>query len=295
MMLWMKAKLTTIMIATVAVFALAGAGAVFAAQNHASNTASTPHTADGASSQQEHGFEAEGLIQQVAFDQGTTKSGSLVFLPDGKQDPVTVTFSTTTEMKFAGDSNSSSEGQNANSTQPGTLQAGMHAKVTGAVQTDGSVLANEIQVHAQGANGNNDDDGNDDHGNNDEQELVGVIQSVDQNVQTFVLLPDGQMTPVTIAFDAKTNVEDEHDDGGNNAGLVAGAHVRVETITQSDGSLYAKEIKPAADNEGDGGQEGNNNGGDGDGHNGQPTPTPGPGGGDHGGDQGGSGSGNSGH
>jgi hypothetical protein len=281
MILGLKAKLTTIIIATVAVFALAGVGAVFAAQSH-NDSSLMPHTSDGAASQQEQKFEAQGVIQQVTFDQGTTKSGSLVFLPNGKQATVNVTFTTATRIEVEGN-DSSHDGEGANGAQQGTLQAGMSAEVEGTLQADGSVLARGIQAHVKGAN---DNDGNDDNDNNGEHHLVGVIQSVDQNAQTFVLLPDGQTTTVTIAFDSQTNMEDEHDDGGQRAGLAAGAHVEVETITRSDGSLYAKEIKPASNNEGDGDQGGDSGG---DGHNGTPTPTATPGSGDNGGDNGGSG------
>jgi hypothetical protein len=281
----LKAKLSTIIISAVAVATVAGAGAVLAAHGNAGNASTSASTSAGASAQHnENGFEAQGVIQQVTFDQGTTQSGSLVFLPNKQQTTVTVVFNASTKIEVEGDTSTTSQGQgDDDGAHQGTLQAGMNAEVKGTLQTDGSVLASNIEAHTKAANDNDDTNNND----QEDQQMVGVIQSVDQNAHTFVLLPDGQTTPVTIAFDAKTNIEDGHD-GGQNAALAAGAHVRVEVVKQADGSLYAKEIKPA-DNQGDGDQNGGNNGGDGDGHNGQPTPTPGSGGD---GSSGGSGSGN---
>lgn len=255
MSIWMKNKLVTIIIAVVAVFTVAGAGAVMAAQSH--NPSSSPRTSDGAA-QAGKGFEAQGVIQQVMFDQGTTQSGSLVFLPTGKQTTVTVTFTTATEIHT---------GTASGSSQQTALQAGMMVKIEGTVQADGSVLAREINANAGDANN---DDGNNDNDQED-QHLVGVIQSVDTNAQTFEFLPDGQTTTMTIAYDANTHIEDEHDDDHGGAALVAGAHVQVEVITRADGSLYAKEIGPVNDNQGTG-DNGDDHGGN-----------SGPGGGDNGG------------
>jgi hypothetical protein len=295
----MKSKLTTIIIAAVAVFTVAGAGAVLAATNH-SLPSLMPRASNGTSTQQANEFEAQGVIQQVTFDQGSAHSGNLVFLPNGQQTTVKVIFTAATEIKVGGgnggDSSHDQNDDNGNdNAQPGVLQAGMTVKVEGVTQADGSVLAREIEANANDANDNDDNDNND----QEDRHLFGVIQSVDQGAQTFVFLQDGQTTPVTIAFDSKTNIEDEHDDGHDNAILAAGAHVRVEVVTRSDGSLYAREIKPASDNEGDGGHNGDNGGGDNSGPGGS-----GDGGGDNsgsgsghdgGGDNSGSGSGDSGH
>ena len=262
MVSWLKTKLTIIIIAAVAVFTVAGAGAVMAAQNHPFS--SSPRTSDGASSQQQNEFEAQGVIQQVTFDQNTTQSGNLVFLPNGEQTTVTVVFTTATHIEVEADANNAGNSQN----DAGPLQAGMSAKVEGVAQADGSILAKEIN-----ANGNN---GNDNNDQND-QRLFGVIQSIDQNSQTFVLLPDGQTTPVTIAFDAQTRVDEDNEGQGHHSALTNGEHVRVETVKRADGSLYANEIQPASSKDGDGDTGGNDGGNDG-GQNGQPTPTPGSGG-----------------
>ncbi|HEU5367408.1 MAG TPA: DUF5666 domain-containing protein, partial [Ktedonobacterales bacterium] len=213
-------------------------------------------------------------------------SGSLVFLPNGKQTTVTVVFTTATQIEVGeGNSGDSSHDQNDdNGAQQGTLQAGMTVKVEGKVQTDGSVLAREI--NAQDAN---DNDNNDNNNDQEDHQLTGVIQSIDTSAQTFVLLPDGQTTPVTIAFDAQTRVDEDSQDGGKHSALTVGEHVRVEVVTRADGSLYAKEIQPRSGEDGSGDQNGDNSGsgssgddGGSGGHNG---------GGDSGG-SGGSGSGN---
>ncbi len=291
MIFWMKAKLTTIIIAAVAVFTVAGASAVFAAQSHNGNSTTTPRTSAGASSQQAQEFEAQGVIQQITFDQGTTQSGSLVFLPTGKQTTVTVVFTTATHIEVgegnSGDSSHDQDDDNDNDeAQSGVLQAGMTVKVEGTVQADGSVLAREINANAQ--------DANDDNNNNNDQEdhrLTGVIQSIDTSARTFVLLPDGQSTPVTIAFDAQTRVDEDSQDGGKHSALTVGEHVRVEVVTRADGSLYAKEIQPRSGDDGSGDHNGDNGGtGDG-GSSGSGSGDDGGSGGHDGGGSGGSGSG----
>src|SRR5579859_6242576 len=149
MMLWMKAKLTIIILAAVAVATVAGATAVLASQSH-SAPSSAPRTSAGDATQQgQNEFEAQGVIQQVTFDQGSTQSGNLVFLPNGKQTTVTVVFTTATKIEEEG----------ANGAQQNSLQAGMSAKVEGTLQADGSVLAREIQTNAKDANNNGDNGG----------------------------------------------------------------------------------------------------------------------------------------
>lgn len=75
-----------------------------------------------------------------------------------------------------------------------------------------------------------------------EQELVGVVQSVDQAKQTFTLLPTGQAKAVTIAYDAHTSIHNDH----RALPLTTGMHVIVHVVTNSDGTLYASEIEPIA-------------------------------------------------
>jgi hypothetical protein len=184
------------------------------------------------------------------------------FLPNGKQVTVTVAFTTATEIEVGGGQSDTNQGQGATGAQPSALQGGMNANVEGTLQTDGSVLAEGIRA---GVNGTTDNDGantgttdNDGAPGQDDSPMVGVIQSVDQGTQTFVLLADGQTSTVTIAFDAQTSLGDEPDEGGSSLSLVAGAHVRAGVVTRADGSLYAQEVEPAfAGNEPDGGASGN--------------------------------------
>src|SRR5579885_2999108 len=96
--------------------------------------------------------------------------------------------------------------------------------------------------------------------------LTGTIQSIDITGQTFVLAPDDGSAAVTIAFDAKTNIDREDGDNGGNP-FVVGAHVRVEVVKRADGSLYAREIKLDESGHGDGDSNGQD-GGSGDGDNG---------------------------
>jgi uncharacterized membrane protein YgcG len=87
----------------------------------------------------------------------------------------------------------------------------------------------------------------------DDQDLVGTIQSVDQTGQTFVLAPEDGSAATTVAFDANTTIEKEN---GSNP-LVVGAHVNIEVIKRSDGSLSATEIELAQnDQDGSAGQGG---------------------------------------
>lgn len=77
----------------------------------------------------------------------------------------------------------------------------------------------------------------------EDQQILGTIKSVTLTTQNFALLPDGKQSTITIAFDTHTNIE------GGNATLAAGKHVRVEVLHRPDGSLYATEINPSADNQ----------------------------------------------
>ncbi len=73
-----------------------------------------------------------------------------------------------------------------------------------------------------------------------EQELGGIVQSVDHAKQTFTMLPAGQAKAITIAYDARTNIHNDH----RTVQLTMGMHVVAHVMTRSDGSLYATEIEP---------------------------------------------------
>lgn len=124
----------------------------------------------------------------------------------------------------------------------------------------------------------------------DDQDLAGTIKSVDQTGQTFVLAPDDGSAATTIAFDANSTIEK---DNGSNP-LALGAHVSIDVLKRSDGSLYATEIELAQnDQDGSAGQGGGDeNGGSGDSGNGGSGGNDGSGSGSNGGgSNGGSGSG----
>ncbi len=239
-------KLSGMIIGAVAVLAIIGAGAAMASQTHVGPFANSSHTSSSGASQTESSFEAQGAIQQVSYDQGTTQSGNFTFLPNGKQTTVTVLF--TAQSKIEGDSEGEDQG-NA-TTEPVTLQAGQRAKVEGTLQSDGSVLASEIKIDVTvaGTSTREPEPGED-------EKLTGIIQSIDTIGQTFMLAQDNGGGTVTIAFDASTSVE--HED--SSATFAVGSHVQVEVVARADGSLYAKEIKPASDDgqgDGDNGQDG---------------------------------------
>ncbi len=257
-----KTKLLTNLVVVVAVLVI-GAGVVMAARGGSitplASSSGDSHSAQATGTEQheqneQNEFNAHGMIQTITFDQGTTSSGSLEFLPDGQQATVTVAFTAQTHVQVKGG-----------------LQTNVAVRVEGTKQSDGSVLAKEINDNAQGDEDNGQED----------QTVPGVIQSIDTTAQTFVFLPDGQTATMTIAYDKNTNVED----GQKLAQLAAGQHVVVEMVKRADGSLYAKEIKNGQDGDGHDGKGGSDDGGnDGDGGSG------------HGGSGSGSGSGDgSGH
>ncbi|HEU5199297.1 MAG TPA: DUF5666 domain-containing protein [Ktedonobacterales bacterium] len=249
-------KLSGMVIGAVAVLAIVGAGAAMAAQNHVGPFTSSSSAAAKGAAQTESSFEAQGVIQQVNYDQGTTQSGSLVLLLSGNQSTATIRFNAQTEIEanHSGDD----EGQGDDDAGQVTLQAGQSAKIEGTLQSDGSILASEIKldVAVAGTPTKEPEPGED-------EKLTGVIQSIDTTGQTFVLAQDSGAGAVTIAFDASTTIEHEDSD----AAFAVGSHVRVEVVARADGSLYAKEIKPASD-DGSGSGSGNSgpgNGGSGDG------------------------------
>jgi uncharacterized membrane protein YgcG len=236
---WSKTKLLTNLVVVVAVLVI-GAGVVMAARggNIVPFTSSSgdAHSAQATEAEQhdQNEFHAHGMIQTITFDQGTTSSGSLDFLPDGQQATVTVDFTAQTHVEVKGG-----------------LQTNVAVRIEGTKQSDGSVLAKEINDNADEAS----NDQNDDQDQED-QKVSGTIQSVDTTAQTFVLQPDGQTATMTIAYDKNTNIEDEHD----NASLAAGQHVVVEVVKRADGSFYAKEIKNGQEDGQDGSDDGGSSG-----------------------------------
>ena len=248
-------KLSGIVIGAVAVLAIVGAGAAMAAQNHVGPFTSGSSAAATSGAQSKTSFEAQGVIQQVNYDQGTTQSGSFVLLLSENQSTATIFFNAQTEIEA--DHSGDDEGQGDNDAGQVTLQVGQSARIEGALQSDGSILASEIKIDvaAAGTATTLPEPGED-------GQLTGVIQSIDTTGQTFVLAQDNGAGTVTIAFDASTNIE--HED--SSATFAVGAHVRVEVVAHADGSLYAKEIKPASDDghgDGDTGQGGGSDDGSG--------------------------------
>lgn len=244
-------KLSGMIIGAVAVLAIVSAGAAMAAQNHVGPFTNSPNSASGEATQTESSFEAQGVIQQVTFDPATTQSGSLVLLLSGKQSTATIFFNAQTEI--GEDQSGDQQGQGTDDQQV-SLQVGQSVKIEGTLQSDGSVLASEIKITGAiaGTPTQVPEPGED-------EKLTGVIQSIDTTGQTFVLAQDNGGGTVTIAFDAGTNIE--HEDGG--ATFAVGAHVRVEVLARADGSLYAKEIKPASDDGQGDGDNGSGNSGSG--------------------------------
>ncbi len=136
--------------------------AVMMAQNHAGpfghNTNAGDETTKTPESQEGDSYHAQGLIKSVTFASGNT-SGSLTFLPDGATTTVVVHFNAQTHVEVADDhfaNDHDPDGAHATpspSGQPGTagLKAGLFVVVVGQKQSDGSVLAKEIQANANGA------------------------------------------------------------------------------------------------------------------------------------------------
>lgn len=232
---WSKTRLLTNLVVVVAVLVI-GAGVVMAARGSDigpfTSSSGDSHQAQATEQHDQNEFKAHGMIQTITFDQGTTSSGNLEFLPDGQQTTVIVDFTAQTHVEVNGG-----------------LKTNIAVRVEGTKQSDGSVLAKEINDNAAEANDDNDQE---------DRTIPGVIQSIDTTAQTFVFLPDGQTATMTIAYDKNTNIED----GQKLAQLAAGQHVVVEVVKRADGSFYAKEIKNGQGEDGDG-HDGS--GGDGDG------------------------------
>lgn len=113
---------------------------------------------------------------------------------------------------------------------------------------------------------NQDGDQDDNSTGSDAQTLSGVIQSVSMDAHHLILLPNGQQETVTVAFDTRTEIDQEQ----GSSPLVAGAQVVVEVVKQADGTLYAIEISGSQQ----GGDDQGNDAGE-HGHQEQSTPTPG--------------------
>lgn len=126
------------------------------------------------------------------------------------------------------------------------IQLGETAKVEGAQQPDGSVLAREIKLSGQGVNG-------------DEIELEGVIDSI--SAPSLVVSGRTVVTDANTKFKGKGHIESLAD-------LSVGDAVEVEGVANSDGSIQAHEIKreeKAADDDQDDDEEDEEEDGDDDG------------------------------
>jgi cytochrome c-type biogenesis protein CcmE len=266
---WSKTKLLTNLVVVVAVLVI-GAGVVMAARGSNvvpfTSSSGDSRSADATAQRDQNEFQAHGMIQTITFDQGTTSSGNLEFLPDGQPATVIVDFTAQTHIQVTGG-----------------LQTNIAVRIEGTRQSDGSVLAKEIQDNAAVA-----DDDNQNGNGHEDQTIPGVIQSVDTTAKTFVFLPDGSTDTLTIAYDTHTEIEHEN----HAPALAAGRHVVLEVVKRADGSFYAREIKSGQD---DGNGHDGNSGDDG-GHGGSGSGNDGSGGGNEGsgGDNSGSGSGSSG-
>jgi hypothetical protein len=137
------------------------------------------------------------------------------------------------------------------------LKVGMSVEVKGAAQSDGSVLANKVEV----GNDNDEDDNENDH-EAQEAEVSGVIATV--GVSSFTVKSEkGVMTTVTVSnattFEGVKGFAD----------LKAGMNVEVKGTKQSDGSIAAQRVQveesehSGGDSRGSGGSSGSSGSGHG--------------------------------
>ncbi len=132
------------------------------------------------------------------------------------------------------------------------LTVGERVEVQGAAQTDGSILARRVDVeedaHAPTATptpgGPTATPGTPSPTRTPkpkETEARGSIQGLDATGHTFMLMTSSGM--VTVATDASTKFEGDHDSSGGFADLKLGERVEVEGVLQMDGSILAREVK----------------------------------------------------
>lgn len=155
MLAFLKTKLALMTIGVVAAIGATGTVAVMAAQHHngpsaqgsgaaAHSTVSTPKTTKtppGATQ-----YHAQGLITSVILGADAT-TGSLTFLADGTTQAVMVRITSQTHVEVTSAGNGkAATGQSG----AAGLKTGLHAVVVGTVQSDGSILAKEIQANANG-------------------------------------------------------------------------------------------------------------------------------------------------
>ncbi len=250
MMNWQGPKRTALLVGAIALAILIGTGVVAAAQGHLA-----PLTSGNSTQAAAHGDQEPTETGQPEPGEDTTLIGTIqsidttgqtfVLAPDDGSAAVTIAFDANTRANDEEDGNN--EGN--------PFVVGAHVRVEVVKRADGSLYAKEVEFVQ------------------DEQQepgedttLIGTIQSIDTTGQTFVLAPDDGSAAVTIAFDARTNIDREDGDNGGNP-FVVGAHVRVEVVKRADGSLYAREIKLDKSGQGDGDGNGQD-GGSGDGNDG---------------------------
>ena len=182
MLALLKSKIAIAIIGCIAVASITATAAVASAQHagpFAVNT--TQHGVQGggddgtktvgADGQETH---LQGQIKSVTFTANSTKAGTLVLLPTGKQQTVTVQFTAQTKVEVSlshsgGDSSKSGDDgkdtptpehdkakgtptPTANHGKQGAaaLVAGLTVQVEGTKQADGSILAKEIQANDNG-------------------------------------------------------------------------------------------------------------------------------------------------
>jgi hypothetical protein len=157
MLAFLKTKLALTIIGVVAAVGATGAATVVAAQHHigpfaqesgaAHSTIATSKatkTPPGAAQ-----YHSQGLITGVTLDAGAA-SGTLTFLADDTTQAVTVHFTSQTHVEVTNDTAGSGAAASHGQSGAAGLKTGMYAVIVGTVQSDGSILAKEIQANANG-------------------------------------------------------------------------------------------------------------------------------------------------
>jgi cytochrome c-type biogenesis protein CcmE len=156
MLTLLKSKLAMTVLGLVVAMGAAGTATVVAAQQHvgpfaqSSGLASGHSTGQGTTTPQgSHQFHAQGLIQGVTLNSDTV-SGMVLFLPDGASKAVTVHFTAQTHVEVADDAQQGSSTSDHGQIGAAGLKTGEYALVVGTLQSDGTVLATEIQANTNG-------------------------------------------------------------------------------------------------------------------------------------------------
>jgi hypothetical protein len=136
---WIKQRLALVVIAGIAVVFMTVVATLAVMQPRTKLTAQQTTDSPTATNPPTQGaaYQANGVIESIAYDSNSTQSGKLLFLASNQQQAVTIVFSAQTTITLQ-------DGTGATISEP--LAAGYQATITGTQNADGTITASKVEA-----------------------------------------------------------------------------------------------------------------------------------------------------